>query len=171
MGQSKDTSHERRGAKSHTIQFRFRMRCVATSAIHAVDAYSCLGSRDPFCAFALAIFHFFIKSMPYLATVGARSGVLAKWMQWMRLAGWLACWPDCGAQLELVTLMYSRVLRRAFICGPCDATAGHHLKRDQICQTHWGPLKCLAVCVCVCAEINTSSPSLTPGVLVALQSN
>lgn len=102
MGQSKDTSHERRGAKSHTIQFRFRMRCVATSAIHAVDIRSCLGSRVPFCAFALAIFHFFIKSMPYLATVGARSGVLAKWMQWMRLAGWLAgllarLWCTAGA--------------------------------------------------------------------------
>lgn len=138
---------------------RYSFGCAAWQ-LAPCHSWGCLGSPVASCAFALAIFHFFIKSMPYLATVGARAGVLTKWMHWMRMrlagAGLLACWQvwpaHCGAQLELVTLMYSRVLRRAFICGPCDATAGHHLKRDQICQTHWGSLKCLGVWLCVCAQ-------------------
>lgn len=76
---------------------RYSFGCAAWQ-LAPCRSYSCLGSRVPFCAFALAIFHFFFKSMPYLATVGARSGVLAKWMQWMRLAGLLArLWCTAGA--------------------------------------------------------------------------
>lgn len=99
---------------------RYSFGCAAWQ-LAPCHSWGCLGSPVGSCAFALAIFHFFIKSMPYLATVGARAGVLAKWMHWMRMrlagSGLLACWQVWAVR----TVVHSWSLLLWCIRESCDA--------------------------------------------------